>query len=339
MNANPLERFVIGAAVGDAIGLPFERLGGSRVHALLADRALEHRFCLGRGMVSDDTEHLTMTLLAYRRAQGDLERFRRALGRSLALWLLTFPPGAGRATLHSSARLAVGVRPDRSGVPSAGNGPVMRAGVLGLLCGTDAEATRFAQSAARITHTDPRAISGAVAIALAVRIGAQSHASRIDEFERAVLAHVQDRTMRDELLDMCASVRAGESTESYASSIGCVNGVTGFIMHTVPVCLHLWLGGPVSYRDAVTRVVRLGGDTDTTAFVIGGLVALEHTPPSEWVERVHDIPMSVPALRRIARGRNVPRAWWMLMPIRNVVFFCLVLMHVVRRLLPPYASR
>jgi ADP-ribosyl-[dinitrogen reductase] hydrolase len=45
----------LGTAVGDALGLPAEGLSPLRRHRLLPGKG-RHRFLLGRGMISDDTE-------------------------------------------------------------------------------------------------------------------------------------------------------------------------------------------------------------------------------------------------------------------------------------------
>lgn len=54
---------LLGAAVGDALGLPYEGLSPRRAARLLGppDR---HRLLGGRGMVSDDAEHACMTAFA-----------------------------------------------------------------------------------------------------------------------------------------------------------------------------------------------------------------------------------------------------------------------------------
>ncbi|MHB0961086.1 MAG: ADP-ribosylglycohydrolase family protein [Pirellulaceae bacterium] len=47
---------LLGTAVGDALGLPAEGLGPGRCRRLFPG-PWRHRFLLGRGMVTDDTEH------------------------------------------------------------------------------------------------------------------------------------------------------------------------------------------------------------------------------------------------------------------------------------------
>ena len=54
---------ILGCAVGDAIGLPYEGLSKRRGVRLLREPD-RHRFISGRGMVSDDTEHTCMVAQA-----------------------------------------------------------------------------------------------------------------------------------------------------------------------------------------------------------------------------------------------------------------------------------
>lgn len=153
-----------GSAIGDALGLPYENLSARRAARLLGEPD-RFRFAMGRGMVSDDAEHACMTAAAFANSGGDVDRFRRDLGRRLRWWLLTIPCGIGLATLKSIGKLWLGASPARSGVWSAGNGPAMRAAILGRLCAPD-ELFAFVEASSQITHRDPRATLGAFAIAM-----------------------------------------------------------------------------------------------------------------------------------------------------------------------------
>jgi len=90
-------------------------------------------------MTSDDTEHLVLTAQSLLRNPNSLESFTRDLARRLRWWLLSTPAGGGRATITSCFKLLVGFGPHRCGVFSAGNGPAMRSGVLGLCLHRDAD--------------------------------------------------------------------------------------------------------------------------------------------------------------------------------------------------------
>ncbi len=70
---------ILGTAVGDALGLPREGLSRRRGRRLFGDPPLRHRFLLGHGMVSDDTEHTCMTGQTLLRAPRDVDAFARSL--------------------------------------------------------------------------------------------------------------------------------------------------------------------------------------------------------------------------------------------------------------------
>ena len=153
---------LLGTAVGDALGLPCERLSKQRQRRLFPHLD-GHRFFFGRGMVSDDTEHTCFVAQALIVSAGDAALFERRFARDLRLWLLGLPAGIGLATLKAICRLWLGFGPARSGVFSAGNGPAMRAALLGVCCGDDLDRLRaLVRASTRLTHTDLRAEHGAL---------------------------------------------------------------------------------------------------------------------------------------------------------------------------------
>ena len=123
----PLAGALLGTAVGDAVGLRFENLPARRVERRLRD-GLVPRFVGGRCPPSDDTAHAFATVQALLEST-DPDGFADALSRRLRWWLLTLPAGIGFATLRALTKSWLGFAPSRSGVASAGNGPLMRAPV------------------------------------------------------------------------------------------------------------------------------------------------------------------------------------------------------------------
>src|SRR3954466_3589018 len=112
---------LLGTAVGDSLGLPFEGLGARRAARLLGDPLLHH-LLPGKGMVSDDTEHACFTARALLLSNGDAKAFGRHLASSLRWWFAGLPAGIGLATLRAILKSCIGFPPHRSGVFSAGNG-------------------------------------------------------------------------------------------------------------------------------------------------------------------------------------------------------------------------
>src|SRR5436190_5264703 len=94
-----LAGLLLGTAVGDAIGLPFEGLSPQRVARRLRNRTLGHSLLLGRGLTSDDTEHACLVAQSLLEHPADPAAFRQALARRLRWWLAGIPAGVGLATL------------------------------------------------------------------------------------------------------------------------------------------------------------------------------------------------------------------------------------------------
>ncbi len=67
----------------------------------------------------------------------------------------------------------------------------------------------------------------------------------------------------DELLTLIRraveSCKANNSAEEFADSLGLQKGVSGFVNHTVPVVIHVWLRHQHRYREGILEIVRCGG--------------------------------------------------------------------------------
>ena len=87
---NKLQGCLIGAAIGDSVGLSYEGMSSSTGEKLygIPDK---HKLLFGLGMVSDDTEHLVIVLRSYRKANGDAESFSKILASKLKIWTLALP--------------------------------------------------------------------------------------------------------------------------------------------------------------------------------------------------------------------------------------------------------
>ena len=295
---------MLGTAIGDSIGLPYEGLSRRRAERLLGppDR---HRFFFGRGMVSDDTEHTCMVAQSLIGSGGDPDAFGRRLAWGFRLWVLGLPAGIGFATLRSILKLWLGVSPEKSGVHSAGNGPAMRAAIIGAAVQGGGKLTRLVRSSTRITHTDPRAESGALAVALAAQMASQSEFVSGPAFLERFRAHTEGAD--DELGGLLeTAVRAadkGQSTSDFAASLGLAEGVSGFVCHTVPVALHAWLTNQRDFRSAVRAVIQCGGDADSTGAIVGGIVGASvgrDGIPEEWLDRLIEWPRSTAWMEKLA---------------------------------------
>jgi ADP-ribosylglycohydrolase len=305
-------------------------------------------------MPSDDTEHACMAAQALIVSGGDVEAFTRSLARELRLWLLSVPAAAGYATLRAILRLWLGYPPHRSGVFSAGNGPAMRSPILGLCYGHDPRRLQaLVRASTRITHTDPKAEHGALAAALAAHWAVRGPGKAVapEEYARALQGWLPPDA--DEFVGLIAravrSAAAGRTTESFAEELGLGRGVSGYMYHTVPVVLHAWFTHQDDYASAICDVVRCGGDTDTTAAILGGIIGGRvgrAGVPEDWLHRLWGWPRTVRWMEQLggrlaeALHRGVGQeALPLPLPgllARNILFLLVVLGHGFRRLLPPY---
>lgn len=341
MKPELLEACLLGGALGDSIGLPSEGIGARRI-AKLRRQPMRHCLVGCHGMVSDDTEHAVMTLLSLHEADGDPERFAKILARRLRWWLASVPAGIGFATARSILRLWFGINPARSGVWSAGNGPLMRAPVIGLwFAKNEALRNRFVDASTMMTHRDPRAVEGARLIAAAAAILAREDESTetdriLDELERWITSD----EMRHRLPLIRRMLLEGGTVESFADSITRKPGfVTGFAPDSAAVAIYAWLHHRNDFRGAIEAVILAGGDTDTIAFITGSLAGIDCGTdgfPEDWMRGLRDWPIHPRSIRNISNGGSMRFPVWPLSLVRNLAFLAIVLCHGFRRLLPPH---
>ncbi|HST82725.1 MAG TPA: ADP-ribosylglycohydrolase family protein [Kineosporiaceae bacterium] len=183
-----------------------------------------------------------------------------------------------------------------NGQGSMGNGAAMRVAPLGAFhAGDPRTAALEAMHSAEITHAHPEAILGAVAVAVAAA-----------EAGRARLAgeHPDPEALLDAVLDIlvASQVRAGAerarqllgaSVPEASYELG--NGARVLAQDTVPFTL--WTAATYlhDYPRAIIACVEAGGDVDTTAAIVGGIVATftgigGRGVPDEWLAAREPIP-------------------------------------------------
>jgi ADP-ribosyl-[dinitrogen reductase] hydrolase len=341
---------ILGTAVGDAIGLPYEGLSRRRARKMLGPPDRQRLF-FRRGMISDDTEQTCLVAQALIEAYGAGQFQSRLLSR-LRGWFLTLPGGVGLGTLRALLKSLIGFPPDRCGVYSAGNGPSMRSAILGVAIQDRKLLMQLVQESCTLTHTDPKALWGAWSVALAANLAARTSVVDPNDFLAEMRQSLCEPRAEEllQLLDASTrSVHQGQSTLDFAISCGMVRGVSGYVYHTVPIAVHAWLANQTDYRKAVTSVVECGGDTDTTGAIVGGIVGAHVGKagiPEEWIETILEWPRTLTWMEELAgqlarvveSGRpesplSVPVAAVL---ARNAAFLAIVLAHGFRRLFPPY---
>lgn len=344
---------LLGTAVGDALGLPCENLSPRRRRKLFSGPT-RHRLLLGRGMISDDTEQTLFVGQSLLKHADHVGAFQRDLARRLRNWFLALPAGLGKATLRACFKLCLGWPPNRSGVRSAGNGAAMRSALIGAYFHDSQEdVDRFVRLASEITHRDPRAIVGAMAIAhtaaWAIRRSSDETPDCVEICKHLQALGPNDAEWQQLVEQIHKAHIDAKSVQQFATEMGLERGVTGYVYHTVPVAVYAWLHHYGDFRATVEAVLDCGGDTDTVGAIAGALAGATcgaSEIPAEWIDPICDWPRSVGVLREVgcrlaSQKRNgsssgpVGYFWPAVLP-RNLLFLVVVLLHGFRRLAPPY---
>lgn len=141
---------------------------------------------------------------------------------------------------------------------------------------------------------------------------------------------------------------AGRTTEAFAADLGLQRGVTGYVNHTIPVVVHAWFRHPDDFRAGILSVIHCGGDTDTTASILGGILGARVGVagiPREWLAGLCEWPRTTAWIERLGREvaeapagerRRPPSLSAPAVLLRNLFFLVVVLCHGFRRLPPPY---
>lgn len=271
---------IMGLVVGDALGVPFEfrQRDTFRAEGMTGFGT----YSQPPGTWSDDSSLTlaTVNILAYigAKPQWIMNAFHR--------WLyyadytphgIVFDCGVG--THNAIRRFAEGIPPERCGGTSErdnGNGALMRILPMAFYPGSMKDVVKVAS----LTHN--HAISNTacaiyVAIAIALLDGRNKHQAIREGFEKIQYAM--------DVPDNFSRVPALESLQRHEIRS------EGFVMDTLEAALWCLLKAD-SYSETVLMAVNLGGDTDTTAAVAGGLAGIlygiggEKGIPLEWIDQI-----------------------------------------------------
>lgn len=259
---------LLGGALGDALGAPFEGFPVVDVDELRAwvdsDRPLRW---------TDDTA-LQVALAGYlagleHPSAFDDDQLARAFATT---WESdphrgygANPPLIFRTVLAGGSwRQAAGSSFGGSG--SLGNGGAMRAAPVGALPGSSAQVAELARRQAAITHAHPLGQDGGALIAVAAHQALTAVAVEPSAILGGCSAELATPTFRDALDAVARSLEVADPVE--------VAGLTGsgIAAHeAAPAAVAAFLHNPSDPVAAITFAVMMGGDTDTIAAMAGSL--------------------------------------------------------------------
>lgn len=277
-----------GLAIGDALG------------EMLCSRAEQARRWLsepplpaGPWLHTDDTE-MAISIACVLKSHGHVDQ--DALAKRFARRFERDPDrGYGKMTRIQMREIMAGARwRDTAanafgGQGSMGNGGAMRVAPLGAYFADDAErCAAEARASSLVTHIHPEGVAGTIAVAVAASMawqikGAAPGERSVKFFEEILRLTPESKVRRGILLASQASDRL--SAAEVAKILG--NGSLVTAPDTVPFCLWVAAHHAENFAEALAHTIEAGGDCDTNAAIVGGIVALsagrESIPP-EWLE-------------------------------------------------------
>ena len=284
-----------GAVVGDALGVPVEFRNRSEVQSNPVVGMRSHgTHNQPVGTWSDDSSLLLCTADSLIRHEFDIED----IGKRFVAWYqqnLWTPWGkvfdVGVATSQALARIANGMRAEVAGGDgqySNGNGSLMR--ILPM-------AVRFAElptkllleqihRASAITHRHPRSQMACGFYSLAIRelLAGLVPQEAFKNAQNTFRAFYEPDPYWAVELDCFQLILVGDLERHPESEIDS----SGYVIHTLTASLWCLLTTS-NYQDCVLKAVNLGGDTDTTGCVAGGLAGVAHgvqAIPAQWIQQL-----------------------------------------------------
>lgn len=258
---------LLGTAVGDALGVPFETKLINNPALLEWDGksylGSEHHKLLP-GQYSDDTQ---MSLMV---AESLIEKHGfdpDDLSVRYVDWMTSGRArGWGKTTLMAIQNLVSGKHWSESGIAgSLGNGSAMRAAPFGVYFRNDLRSlVNICKIDSAITHASPDAEAGSIAIALAAAHAVNNDTDRL-------LERIWEQLPNSKVKNIIYSLDALISSDHITPAQGLkILGTKANVQETVPSVLYCFVKFQ-KYQEAVVTAIKAGGDTDTTAAIVGAL--------------------------------------------------------------------
>jgi ADP-ribosylglycohydrolase len=277
-----------GLSIGDALGEMF-----AYRPAAAPERLKQKDLPAGPWFHTDDTE-MAISIAAVLKSHGRIEQ--DALAKRFARrWERDPDRGYGSMTRKQMRDITAGAHwRDTAanafgGQGSMGNGSAMRVAPLGAYFAEELDrCAAEARASSTVTHTHPEGIAGAIAVAVAAALAWQLKSAGRKNMPRQFIEEVLRLTPESQVrrkIQLAAHTPAETDPRFAGQVLGKGDLVTA--PDTVPFCLWTAAHHLDDYVSALAKTISVGGDCDTNAAIVGGIVALsadrESIPP-EWLK-------------------------------------------------------
>jgi ADP-ribosylglycohydrolase len=287
---------IIGFAIGDALGMPAQFLTRDQIHryygapisSFVQAHAGHASDFLPRGSYTDDTQTMLATAECLIEC-GKMDAARQA--DALLAWYLNTVPHRtpARANMRACKHLSTGRAWTKSGVFSGGCAAAVRMPPIGLFLNDSPEAlVRSTLDACSITHTEPRARAGAVAVACLI--------ARLLQMTERCSPGDQVLETADKVApidsDMAAMLRWVTQIVHLPPEEALFEiGTSSDAIEAIPAATYCFLKYPKQFAQAVTAAANGGDAADSIAALAGSFVGAAaglSLIPKPWREEVEN---------------------------------------------------
>jgi ADP-ribosylglycohydrolase len=276
-----LDGLSVGDALGEALSYRFYKAREVCDFSVFRDGSVRYTDDTEMALAIYETLRVSHTIEEDLLAQHFAMRFERdpdrGYGKMARRILSEISAGASREELSKNA----------FGRGSFGNGAAMRVAPLGAYFADDPDAIPdLAAKSARVTHSHPEGIAGAIAVAVSAAVAWRSRARARGEAAAAVWSAAMDYTPDGEVRNRIgrAKLLGAIPPEEAARILG--NGTEISAQDTVPFCLWNACRCLDDYKEAIISTIEVGGDCDTNSAIVGGIVASyagRESIPADWL--------------------------------------------------------
>jgi poly(ADP-ribose) glycohydrolase ARH3 len=255
---------MLGLAVGDATGAPYEGLPGDMIFQLGPARSIVETPSGKTRFYTDDTQ------MAIGVAEALIECCEIREEALCAAFARNYDPARGYGQGARRIIEAIIAGEDWRGIAqrlfpggSFGNGAAMRVAPVGLMFCDDLDlVSAQAELSASPTHLHPLAVDGARILALAIAL-----ATREQRFVRSEYFGELQKRAKTEEFQWQLSVAAQLNSNDTVAGFG--NGLEAHRSVVTAICC--FAGSPDCYTDTIARAIGQGNDTDTLAAMAGAI--------------------------------------------------------------------
>lgn len=282
------------AAIGDALGMPFETLDAEAIETYHWTGnyvpSIYHK--LRAGQWTDDTQMTVALAKALLEAKGLKPEI---AARHYLEWYNNGPRGIGKTTKQAMENLKDGATWNESGIflkGYCGNGTAMRASPIGIVYRNAVPSKIFevCSQDTIITHYHEYAEadygSAVVAYSVAKLLTGTKPSELHFQISSELLPLFESSNVTNKILDSLDMLKDFVPPQKALPALG----LSGDVAETVATALYC-VAYADNFKEAIMEAIKIGGDTDTRACIAGAILG-SCTPldkiPGEWLQGLEE---------------------------------------------------